>query len=154
MLLSSPPTNTNCSPSINVPFFSSPFFFQPVELLPCSLSEIREHLSAEGDLSLQALQLLRAAEEERRGESQREKLCEIEFWAYQETKPVSSSSLFCSLSLNVFSFLPPPTPPGIQTKSLGEGGDGERGEAIKGGEQGLLRPVGDGGREGGDACRG
>ncbi len=43
-----------------------------MELLPCSLAEIREHLSQEGDLSLQALQVLRSAEEERRGENENE----------------------------------------------------------------------------------
>ena len=43
--------------------------FQPIDLLPCSLDELRDHLVREGDLSLEALKVLRDAEEERRGES-------------------------------------------------------------------------------------
>ena len=43
--------------------------FQPIDLLPCSLDELRDHLAREGDLSLEALKVLRDAEEERRGES-------------------------------------------------------------------------------------
>ena len=40
--------------------------FQPVELLPCSIDEIREHCQEEGDLSFEALIVLRQAEDERR----------------------------------------------------------------------------------------
>ena len=43
--------------------------FQPIDLLPCSLDELRDHLAREGDLSLDGLKVLRDAEEERRGES-------------------------------------------------------------------------------------
>ena len=42
------------------------FFSQPIDLLPCSLDEIRDHLESEGDLSFNALTVLREAEDERR----------------------------------------------------------------------------------------
>ena len=40
---------------------------QPIDLLPCSLDELRDHLESKGDLTLEALKLLREAEDERRG---------------------------------------------------------------------------------------
>ena len=43
------------------------FFFKPVDLLPFRIQDVRRQLESEGDLTIEALTLLRTAEDERRG---------------------------------------------------------------------------------------
>ena len=43
------------------------FYFQPVDLLPFRIEDARRQLEADGDFSFEGLQILREAEDERRG---------------------------------------------------------------------------------------
>ena len=45
------------------------FHLQPVDLLPYRLEDARRQLELEGDFTLEALTILREAEDERRGEN-------------------------------------------------------------------------------------
>ena len=47
----------------------SDFFFKPVDLLPFRIQDVRRQLESDGDLTIEALTLLRTAEDERRGKN-------------------------------------------------------------------------------------
>ena len=49
------------------------FISQPVDLLPYRLEDARRQLELEGDFTLEALTILREAEDERRGEMKQKK---------------------------------------------------------------------------------
>ena len=49
--------------------FSTIHFFQPVDLLPFRLEDARRELDSNGDFSIEALTIIRNAEEERRGKN-------------------------------------------------------------------------------------
>ena len=45
------------------------FYFKPVDLLPFRIQDVRRQLESDGDLTIEALTLLRTAEDERRGKN-------------------------------------------------------------------------------------
>ena len=58
---------TNACQKFLVLIWAHPHHFQPVDLLPFRIEDARRQLESNGDFSLEGLQVLRDAEDERRG---------------------------------------------------------------------------------------
>ena len=66
---------------------------QPVDLLPFRIQDVRRQLELEGDLTFEALSLLRTAEDERREVLEK---CRYEIY---RTEPVLAYIVICTLLL-------------------------------------------------------